>query len=292
MNILVVGGTRYMGRHLVKELIAKGHDVTIATRGITPDDFGDRISRLIVDRTSAESIRQNIPNITYDCIIDTIAFCSNDVINLLDHVKCKRYVEVSTLSVYNELHVDMKEEELDAKKLTLIHCNKDDFTYDIVKQQAECAIVRKYSHIPSARVRFPLVIGTDDYTRRLYFYVDHIVHQKPMNMNTEESQMAFVRSDEAGKFLAFLAEQPFAGAINGASEQTFSMKEVADYVYLRTGKSPVVTTDGETAPFNNRFSDYSVNVNKAKALGFSFTPLSEWIYELLDSYIARAEAEA
>ncbi len=39
MNILVIGGTRFMGKHLVLELIKSGHKVTIATRGRTADPF-------------------------------------------------------------------------------------------------------------------------------------------------------------------------------------------------------------------------------------------------------------
>ena len=50
MNILVLGGTRYFGIHLVNDLLAMGHNVTIATRGQTPDTFGDQVTRIHVDR--------------------------------------------------------------------------------------------------------------------------------------------------------------------------------------------------------------------------------------------------
>lgn len=33
MNILVIGGTRFFGIHMVNELLTAVHDVTIATRG-------------------------------------------------------------------------------------------------------------------------------------------------------------------------------------------------------------------------------------------------------------------
>lgn len=36
MNILVIGGTRFFGIPMVNELLAHGHNVTIATRGTTP----------------------------------------------------------------------------------------------------------------------------------------------------------------------------------------------------------------------------------------------------------------
>ena len=39
-NILVIGGTRYIGKLLVQRLLRAGHRVTIATRGYAPDPFG------------------------------------------------------------------------------------------------------------------------------------------------------------------------------------------------------------------------------------------------------------
>lgn len=43
MNILVIGGTRFFGIHMVNELLTAGHDVTIATRGKVSDSFGDKV---------------------------------------------------------------------------------------------------------------------------------------------------------------------------------------------------------------------------------------------------------
>lgn len=41
MKILMLGGTKYFGRRLVHLLIQDGHDITVATRGNTEDDFGE-----------------------------------------------------------------------------------------------------------------------------------------------------------------------------------------------------------------------------------------------------------
>lgn len=57
MNILVIGGTRFFGIHMVKELLENGHDVTIATRGKTPDTFGGKVQRIVLERTNEESVR-------------------------------------------------------------------------------------------------------------------------------------------------------------------------------------------------------------------------------------------
>ena len=43
MNILILGGTRYIGKHIISSLLSKNYNVTIATRGKTPDPFGDLI---------------------------------------------------------------------------------------------------------------------------------------------------------------------------------------------------------------------------------------------------------
>lgn len=89
MDMLVLGGTRLMGKHLVNALLEKGHRITVATRGITEDDFGDRVTRVVVDRCSKESLKDNIPDVLYDVVFDDLAYCSNDVKHLLDIVKCK-----------------------------------------------------------------------------------------------------------------------------------------------------------------------------------------------------------
>ena len=60
-------------------------------------------------------------------------------------------------------------------------------------------------------VRYPFVVGKDDYTKRLAFYVEHTMKSIPMDIDNLNSQMGFIRSDEAGKFMAFLVEQDIRG---------------------------------------------------------------------------------
>lgn len=76
MNILILGGTRFFGIDTVHELLRKGHDVTIATRGLTIDSFGKRVKRVIYDRTDTESIKRSFFKTYYDIIIDKIAYSS------------------------------------------------------------------------------------------------------------------------------------------------------------------------------------------------------------------------
>ena len=96
--------------------------------------------------------------------------------------------------------------------------------------------------------------------------------------------MGYIRSDEAGKFMAFLVDKDFRGAINGCSEGTISLREIITYVEQKTGTKAILDENGDAAPYNGE-PEYSINTDKAKALGFEFSVLKDWIYELLDYYI-------
>lgn len=54
MKILVIGRTRFLGIHMVEELLRIGHELTIATRGLASDSYGDRVERIIIERTNEE----------------------------------------------------------------------------------------------------------------------------------------------------------------------------------------------------------------------------------------------
>lgn len=284
MKILVLGGTRFFGVHMVNDLIEKGHEVTIATRGQAPDDFGDSVMRIRLDRTDEDSIKAMISDTHYDVIIDKIAYCSNDVRKVLDNADCDKYIYMSSTAVYDPLHPDTKEDDFDGNSGELIWCDRPDFSYDVVKRHAEYALWQKYSDKKFIAVRYPFVIGKDDYTKRLYFYVEHVLKQMPMKIDNLDNKMSFIRSDEAGKFISFLVDKDFTGAVNGCSHGTVSVKTILDYIEKETGFSAVLSEDGDPAPYNG-MPEYSINTQKAESLGFEFTDINDWIFGLLDYYI-------
>lgn len=284
MKILVLGGTRFFGIHMVNALLDSGHDVTIATRGIASDTYGDKVKRVIFERTNAVSVKNAIGGIHYDVVIDKLAYCSNDIKYVMDVIDCNKYIHMSSTSVYEPKHIDTKEEDFDAAGKELIWCNRDALSYEEIKRQAECALRQVYSYRNWIAVRYPFAIGEDDYTKRLFFYVEHTMKSIPMNINNLELQMGFIRSDEAGKFMAFIVEQNFSGAINGSSHGTISLKEIIQYVEEKTHSKAIITTGGDMAPYNSE-PEYSINTKKAEKLGFSFSNLNDWIFDLLDYYI-------
>jgi nucleoside-diphosphate-sugar epimerase len=268
---------------MVRNLLSKGHKVTIATRGRAKDEFENRVKRITVERTNSESLMNAFKNKYYDVVYDNLAYCSNDVKYILDSVKCKRYIMVSSTAIYNK-HIETEEAEFDPIKTSLKWCSRGDFPYDEIKRQAECALFQKYSIQDAVAVRYPFVIGDDDYTKRLYFYVEHIVKGIPMFVDNKENQLGFIRSDEAGKFLAYLAEQEFYGSINGSSYGTISINEIVSHIEKKIGIKAIYSPDGEVAPYNGENS-YSINTDLARSIGFNFSVLNDWIYDLLDKYI-------
>lgn len=285
MNILVIGGTRFFGIPMVEELLNAGHHVTIATRGLSADSFGSSVQRIILDRTDAQSVRDALSGRHFDIIIDKLAYCSNDIKSVMDAADFDQYIQMSTTAVYEPKHINTVESDYDALSKELIWCGRPDFPYAEIKRQAECALWQKYPDRNWIAVRYPFVIGKDDYTKRLLFYVEHVIKSIPMFIDNPDCQMGFIRSDEAGKFLAFLAGKDFRGTVNGASEGTVSVREILDFVEQKTGKKAIIEVSGDPAPYNGE-SEYSINTDKAAALGFRFSRLRDWIYDLLDYYIA------
>ncbi len=284
MKILVIGGTRFFGIPMIDELIKKGHEITIATRGMAKDPFGDQVKRIIIERTNEESIKNALQGVHYDVVIDKIAYCSNDIKYVMDNVSCDKYIYMSSTAVYNPKHMDTIEMDFDGYSNSFIWCDRNAFSYAEVKRQAEYALWQKYSDKKWIAVRYPFVIGKDDYTKRLQFYVEHTMKSIPMYIDNLDCQMGYIRSDEAGKFMAYLVDQNIAGAINGCSEGTISIREIIAYVENKTGTKAIVDQEGDLAPYNGE-PEYSINTEKAKEAGFHFSSLKDWIYELLDYYI-------
>lgn len=283
MRILILGGTRFFGRHAVRTALERGHDVTIGTRGRTADDFGGAVRRIRLDRLDPESLRANLAGLRFDAVIDNLCYCSNDVRNLLNVLDCGRYVMTSTTAVYDK-HWDTRESEFDPLSKPLEWCDRSAYPYEEVKRLAECALFQQYPQMNAAAVRYPFVIGTDDYTSRLRFYVEHALRGIPMQIDNIDRQMGFIRSNEAGAFLVHMAESDFRGSINGCNAGTISLAEILSYVREKTGRTAILSPDGDTAPYNGE-NEYSISTSLAEQTGFTFSPLKPWIFALLDHYI-------
>lgn len=188
------------------------------------------------------------------------------------------------MSVYETLGMNTTEEAYQGVDYPLIWCNRQDAPYGEAKRQMEAALYQAYPAVNFAAVRFPFVIGADDYTKRLHFYVEHTVREIPMAVDNPEAQMSFIFAEDAADFLVWLAEAPLRGSVNAANAGTASMAHIIDYVEKKTGKKAVIAEGGAHASYNGTPS-YSLNTELAERMGYVFAPLTEKLRKLLDGLI-------
>lgn len=165
MKILVVGGTSFVGRHIVEEAVKKGHMVTLFNRGKSNPDLFTELPRIIGDRRSDAGKLQNEK---WDAVIDTSAYTPADLQPVLNNIKAAHYTFVSTISVYNDFTKGPVTEdsslhkEVEAEKVT-------GETYGPLKVSCE-NMVREYFGHASLIIRPGIVAGAYDPTDRFTYW--------------------------------------------------------------------------------------------------------------------------
>jgi 2'-hydroxyisoflavone reductase len=99
MRLLIIGGTRFLGRHLVEAALARGHQVTIFNRGKTNPHLFPQIEKLRGDRDGRLFALEGR---TWDAIIDTCGYIPrvvNQTVELFAK-KVDNYTFISSISVY------------------------------------------------------------------------------------------------------------------------------------------------------------------------------------------------
>lgn len=286
MNILVIGGTRFFGIPMIEKLIEEKHQVTVATRGNTNQIFGDGVSYIFLDRTNPVEVKKKLGGKKYDVIIDKVAYCSNDVKHLLDYVSCDRYILMSTCSVYDDIHENITEDEFDPVTYPLEWLDRLE-DYARIKKSAECAVAQVYNKQAYTFVRYPVVIGEHDYTKRLYFYVDHIVNGKAMKIADPDISNTYIDEKAAGEFMAYLVEHPVDGPVNGCMSGMISLREIIQYIEERTGKKAVFSEDGEETPLDDLLTNRSICTKVAENVGYHFAENVKGVKEVLDLYLTK-----
>lgn len=102
MKALVIGGSQFVGLHLVQELVRQGHEVTVFNRGRTPVTFPQGVERLYGDRKEAPQIRSALSGRDFDWAFDISAYVEEDISSMTAVLQGQvgRYVFCSTVAVY------------------------------------------------------------------------------------------------------------------------------------------------------------------------------------------------
>ena len=106
MRSLVLGGSTFVGRRLVLQLAAQGHEVSVLNRGRTPSALPPGVGRFTADRTDAGSMRSALEGTEWDAIFDVSGFVMvaggssiADLLELFDG-RTAAYVFVSSVMAY------------------------------------------------------------------------------------------------------------------------------------------------------------------------------------------------
>jgi 2'-hydroxyisoflavone reductase len=170
MRILIVGGTRFIGRHVVQSALAAGHEVTVFHRGQTGADLFPDVVHLTGDRNSDLSA---LAAGRWDATVDTCAYLPRHVQALADSLGDRggRHLLVSSVSAYaTPLPRGYTE---DAPLARLDDPSVEEVTgetYGGLKALCERAAVDRYGS-STVLVRPTYVVGPDDYTWRFPWWV-------------------------------------------------------------------------------------------------------------------------
>lgn len=101
MRILIMGGTRFIGVHLCRVLVAQGHEVVLFNRGNNPPPVNG-VAQIKGDRRDPEQLRQTLKDEEFDAIFDNNGRELSDTQPLVElfNGKIQQFVYVSSAGVY------------------------------------------------------------------------------------------------------------------------------------------------------------------------------------------------
>lgn len=286
MKALVIGGTGFIGRRLVRQLLEADWDVTIATSGKTPSPFGADVKYLTADRFDREKGLSSLASAgSFDVLFDQQCFDADDAAAVVENFagKIRQYVFVSSGAVYryedgNPQDSGMKKEsDFDAKAQSIEMGKWKDIGYSAGKRNAEAYIFQK-APFPAAAARFPIVIGHDDSTHRFQKCIGEVLSRQKITIPAGGGRRTFVWADDAGRFLSWLATERKTGAYNAASDHALDALEIVQRLSRALDRNPHVERGNtqERYPFYYAPADAIVSVAKAEGEGFKFTPFDRW----------------
>lgn len=279
MKILVIGGTRFFGKRLVKKLIESNHEVTIMTRGNSSDSFGNAVSRITCDRLNFQELKNATKDLSWDIVYDQVCFDYKTAKEACEvfNTKTKRYIFTSTVSVYKGTG-ELSESDFNPNTYKFKTMEPPTGNYGEAKRQAETAFA-EFCKVPCVYVRFPIVIGKDDYTKRFAFHVDRVKNKEEIYFPNNKAKMSFVSSEDAATALLKLGQSDFTGPINVASPNPISMKDMIELIENETGNNAIYATcenDNNHSPYGIA-EDWYISCEKLKNIGIEFQELTEWM---------------
>lgn len=221
MKVLVIGGTRYMGKILVRNLLNEGHEVSIISRGNQQPNWWNEINHIKADRSNKTELELGLKGLEFDWVFDFQAYRKEHVEDFGNIMtgRVGKYLFVSTGSIYSkwdygtpeealldfELNVPFRENQVNWDNLTYDYDPKE-LEYGARKRHCEKWIIENFE-IPYVLMRIPAIMGEDDPTGRIWWWIQRV-------------------SDNRGIVIPSKVENPFRTLYSGDAAKAFldSMK--------------------------------------------------------------------
>ena len=231
MKILIIGGTKFLGRHLITAAQTGNHEVTIFNRGKFSDEIFADIEQIRGDRNSD---LDKLENRNWDAVIDTCGYLPQSVkisAKALQN-KVEHYIFISSISAYADFSQPNFDETARIAKLTesqeieLAKIDiKGDLTayalgemYGALKVSCEAEIERAMPN-RTLIVRPGLIVGEYDWTDRFSYWVMRIARGgevlAPANPNRF---IQFIDAQDLAEWTIKMVENKQVGVFNATGK--------------------------------------------------------------------------
>lgn len=222
MKILILGGTKFLGRALTEAALSRNHDVTLFHRGLHDAHAFPQVHHIIGDRNTDLAKLQDGQ---WDAVIDTSGYMPEAVAASTETLKriAKHYTFISTVSAYadlTQLHLDET-----APLMELDAAADPGQRYGALKAQCE-AVVRSAFPQGALIIRPGLIVGPYDASDRFTYWParlhrgGHVLAPLP-----QERKLQFIDVRDLAAWTVSLIEKGGAGTMH-ASGSEYTMAEV------------------------------------------------------------------
>ncbi len=186
MRVIIIGGTRFIGPEVVRQLLRQGHDITVFHRGETSDERTIGARHILGDRANLVSFREQFKSFRPDLILDMFPFTEFDARLLVDTFRgiVPRVVAISSMDVYRGYGVLWNTEKgpimetpftEDSPLRTSNQPHGENFDKITVEK-----IVMNQSDFRGTILRLPMVFGKNDRQHRLHEYLKRMDDGRPI----------------------------------------------------------------------------------------------------------------
>lgn len=297
MNLLILGGTRFVGRHLVEAAQARGHSLTLFNRGKSNPDLFPDVEMLTGDRDGGLDVLEGR---RWDAVIDTSGYlprlvgASADL--LADAVS--RYLFISTISVYPDDNPPPIGEDAPLRELeddTVEEITGE--TYGGLKVLCEQAVERALPD-RTLLVRPGLIVGPHDPTDRFTYWVRRVARGgEVLAPGSPDAAIQFIDGRDLARWTIDMVEQEQTGMFNATGPaEPLTWGEFLNACISATASDATLTwvdDDFLTAQGDDVFRQLPMwfpagastlmqaDISRAKSVGLEFRPIEDTILDTL-----------